>query len=93
MSQAADFFTFLSQKVVCLFSFVYALFDLFELFVTLGHIFICPMKSELQDIRHKTNFILSRRVKTETTLAIYSYLPTYYGLFVGFKRFTNLGIL
>ena len=37
MSYAADFFAFLIHKVVC-FSFVYALFDFVELFVTLVHV-------------------------------------------------------
>ena len=37
MSHAADFFAFLIHKVVC-FSFVYALFDFVELFVTQVHV-------------------------------------------------------
>ena len=50
MSHAADFFAFLIHKVVCFFSFVYALFDFVELFVTLVDVYICPMKSDLWSV-------------------------------------------
>ena len=62
MSHAADLFAFLIHKVVC-FSFVYALIDFVELFVTLVHVL----------------YMSCEKVS--------------YGLFVGFKRFTKLGLL
>ena len=49
MSHAANFFAFLVLNVAC-FSFVYPLLDFVELFVTLVHVYIGPMKSELWSV-------------------------------------------